>query len=64
MTWTNIKDQTPPEGDCLIVIDSVPNRGMERSYFDGARFYGPGPQVYEVASVTHWMPLPEYPEAG
>jgi len=67
--WVRVKDLLPKMGvDCLVVLDGDVELDIfcrvDDWYADpevGWRWYGMTPE--ESARVTHWMPLPEPPDA-
>ncbi len=59
--WIKIEDRLP-EGDDMKLVYAVTKNGtgsVNRAWFDGKTWHGSG----SMAGVTHWMELPEPPDA-
>lgn len=77
--WISVKDKLPNDGRFLVLLRSSLHKAgknylMEIATFSGGKFYlyvsyregmtGDLMTVpYRIDNVTHWMPLPEPPEA-
>ena len=72
--WISVKDRLPEEREnwitrdwqhviCCCDFGGDPRRIDVRTYGFGRGHFWHGPQIMDGV-VTHWMPLPEPPEAG
>lgn len=66
MKWISVKDQLPKENTIVIAYGSVDNeKRIEPQYYTKNDFEEPNcgccSQIYQLHSITHWMPLPESP---
>ena len=57
MKWINVEDRLPKIGDRVIVWQ---RQALEAVRYEGDKFNRFGANLIYV---THWMPLPEPPEA-
>lgn len=60
--WIKLCDQKPANGQGIMIITAWPNMPMNRrlaEYWEGE--FWVGEQLYP--EPTHWMPLPDPPEA-
>ena len=57
--WISIKNKIPTNGNDVLVctISKKGTRNIDKGYWTNGRFIHRG-----TAEVTHWMPLPDYPE--
>jgi Lar family restriction alleviation protein len=58
--WISVEDELPPESMRVIVFDG--DEVFSGRLFHGA-WFAQGSPFPENGSITHWMPLPEPPEA-
>lgn len=65
MEWISIKNELPEEGEPVIVCTPI---GICIAHFIGFSTVSEKPEWIETngddpfRNVTHWMPLPNYPE--
>lgn len=75
--WIKCEDKLPAEGECLVFTDYLHPR-IEMAYYTdclekvdkwdfagvkrGGFYKSDSEGDYEIARVTHWMPLPDPPE--
>lgn len=65
MEWISVKDRLPEDGHLYLVYDDINERigirEFNRTYF--MSIDSDGEDGLYTGSITHWMPLPELPEA-
>lgn len=64
MEWISVKDRLPEQdGEYIVAAKVGDNAFVEQSRFV-KDYYGLGPDWRKFASgeVTHWMPMPDFPE--
>lgn len=69
MTWRSIKDDPPPKDRCILLICMSPSAPKHRKRFMAVDMWdeqydgGFGSFNSQMWPATHWMPLPEPPDA-
>ena len=57
--WVSVEDKLPEAGTEILICDRVPRFSI--AIYDAGEFFYGGTNMTRF--VTHWMPLPEPPEA-
>ena len=64
MEWISVGDEMPEDGVYLVFaiipVKTILIGGLDRRYSQGWHNYSSEEEII----ITHWMPLPKYPDIG